>query len=81
MTRIKTLIAAALLTFVLAVAAGGQQPPACNPGETHTPPCPSAPATTDESFVVPEETLTPPEGQSFEFVSLVEFAFDMLLLA
>lgn len=79
MNRVKSLLAAAALTFALAVAAGGQNPPACLPGETLTPPCPSAPATSNESAAL-GETLTPPAAGSVEIMSLVELALDALVL-
>ena len=79
MNRFKSLVTATVLMFVLAIAAGGQAPPACLPGETLTPPCPSAPARSDDS-AEPGETLTPPAAESVEIVSLVRLALDGLLL-
>jgi hypothetical protein len=80
MNTLKSLIAAVVLTFALAVSAAGQAP-VCKPGETQTPPCPSAQATSDDSAAVPGETQTPPEVQSVEIGSLVELALHVLLLA
>jgi len=80
MNTLKSLVAAVALTFALAVSAAGQAP-VCNPGETQTPPCPSAPATSEDSASVLGETQTPPETQSVEIVSLVELALYVLLLA
>lgn len=79
MNRLKSLVATSLLTIVFAVAAGGQQP-TCNPGETNTPPCPSVPVTLDDGGALPVETLNPAVS-SIDIVSLVETAFDMLLMA
>lgn len=79
MNRFKSLVAATVLTFVLAIAGAGQAPPACIPGETLTPPCTSAPATSDDS-ADPGETLTPPAAESVEILSLVELALDALML-
>lgn len=79
MTRIKSLFCATVLTMVLAVASVGQAPPACIPGETLTPPCPSSALTFEEP--APSETLvTPPASESVEITSLAEFMLDLLLL-
>ena len=80
MNRLKSVLAAAVLTLAFAVSAAGQAP-ACNPGETQTPPCPSALATSDDPVAVLGETQTPPEDQSVEIVALVELALSVLLLA
>jgi len=82
MNTFKSLVAAAVLTFALAFSAAGQAP-VCNPGETQTPPCPSALTSddTDDPAVLPGETQNPPEAQSVGIVSLVELALHALLLA
>jgi hypothetical protein len=80
MNRLKSVIAAAVLTLALAVSATGQEP-TCKPGETQTPPCPSTLVISDEPVGVLGETETPPEAQSVEIVSLVELALSVLLLA
>ena len=79
MNTLKSLVSAVALTFVLAVSAAGQAP-ACNPGDTQTPPCPSA-LMSDDLVGVLGETQTPSEAQSVEIVSLVELALSVLLLA
>ena len=79
MNRLKSVLAAAVLTLALAISATGQAP-ACTPGETQTPPCPSAMMSDDPDGVL-GETQTPPEAQSVEIVSLVELALSVLLLA
>lgn len=81
MNRLKSVLAAAVLTLALAVSATGQQPPDCKPGETQTPPCSSALVMSGEPVAVLGETQTPPEAQSVEIVSLVELALRVLLLA
>lgn len=81
MNTLKSVVAAVALTFALAVAAGGQTAPLCVPGNTETPPCPLAQASSEEPAVVPGETPTSPEAQSVEIVSLVELALYALLLA
>lgn len=80
MNKLKSVLAAATLTIAFAVSAAGQAP-ACNPGETQTPPCPSALMTPEEPVGVLGETQTPPEAQSVEIVSFVELALSVLLLA
>ena len=80
MNRLKPALAAAVLTLALAVSATGQAP-VCNPGETQTPPCPSALVISEDPDAVPGETQTPPEAQSIEIVSLVDLALSVLLLA
>jgi hypothetical protein len=80
MNRLKSVLAAAVVTSALAVSAPGQAP-VCNPGETQTPPCPSALVTSDDPVGVLGETQTPPEAESVEIVSLVELALSVLLLA
>ena len=80
MNRLKSVLAAAVLTLTLALSAAGQVA-VCNPGETQTPPCPSAQTMSDDSVGVLGETQTPPETQSVEIVSLVELALSVLLLA
>ncbi|MGZ5436101.1 MAG: hypothetical protein ACXWIF_08605 [Pyrinomonadaceae bacterium] len=80
MNRLKSVLAAAVLTLALAVSATGQAP-VCNPGETQTPPCPSALMTSDDPVAVLGETQTPPGAQSVEIVSLVELALSVLFLA
>lgn len=80
MNKLKNLIAATVLTFVLTVAAGAQQSPTCKPGETQTPPCPSSLEAPDDS-VVPGETQTPPDEPIVNPLSLVECAIYALLLA
>ena len=80
MNTLKSLVSAVALTFVLAVSAAGQAP-VCNPGDTQTPPCPSALVTSDDPVAVLGETQNPPEAQSVEIVSLVELALSVLLLA
>ncbi len=80
MNRLKSVLAAAVLTLALAVSATGQAP-VCKPGETQTPPCPSALVTSDDPVAVLGETQTPPEAQSVEIVALVELALSLLLLA
>lgn len=79
MNRLKSVLAAAVLTLALAISATGQAP-VCNPGETQTPPCPSA-MMSDDPVGVLGETQTPPDAQSVEIVSLVELALSVLLLA
>ena len=79
MNRLKSVLAAAVLTLALAISVTGQAP-VCNPGETQTPPCPSA-MTSDDPVGVLGETQTPPEVQSVEIVSLVDLALSVLLLA
>jgi hypothetical protein len=81
MNTLKSLVAAASLALALAVSAAGQTPPVCNPGETHTPPCPATLIAPEEPDVVYGETLTLPEAQIVEIVSLVETALYALLLA
>ena len=78
MKRVKSLAAATLLTFIFTVAAAAQEP-TCHPGETHTPPCSSAPVTLND-FDSSGEAQTTAEGQGDGVVSLVELAFDILLL-
>ena len=80
MNSLKSVLAAAVLTLAIAVSATGQAP-ACNPGETQTPPCPSVLGMSDDSAGVLGETQTPPQAQSVEIVSLVELALSALLLA
>ncbi|MGQ0763030.1 MAG: hypothetical protein ACT4OT_13595 [Acidobacteriota bacterium] len=80
MNRLKSVVPAAVLSLALAVSATGQAP-TCNPGETHTPPCPSALVTSEDPVAVLGETDTPPEDQSVELVSLVELALSVLFLA
>ena len=80
MNRLKSVLAAAVLTLALAVSATGQVSP-CNPGDTQTPPCLSALVTSDDPIGVLGEAQTPPEAQSIEIVSLVELALSVLLLA
>lgn len=80
MNRLKSVLAAAVLTLALGISATGQAP-VCNPGETQTPPCPSALVTSDDPVAVLGETKTQPEAQSVEIVSLVELALSVLLLA
>ena len=80
MNTLKSLVTTVVLTFALGVSAAGQ-PPVCKPGETQTPPCPSAPVTSEDPALAPGETQTPPEVQSVEIVSLVELALHALLLA
>ena len=79
MNRLKSVLAAAVLTLAFAFSATGQSP-ACNPGETQTPPCPSA-MMSDDPVGVLGETQPPPDAQSVEIVSLVELALSVLLLA
>ena len=79
MNRLKSVLAAAVLTLALAVSTTGQAP-VCNPGDTQTPPC-SALVTSDDPTGVLGDTQTPPEAQSIEIVSLVELALSVLLLA
>ena len=79
MNRLKSVLAATVLTLTLAISATGQAP-ACTPGETQTPPCPSA-IMSDDPVGVLGETQTSPEAQSVEIVSLVELALSVLLLA
>ena len=81
MNRLKSVLAAAVLTLALAVSATGQQPPDCKPGDTQTPPCLSTLVTSEDPALVPGDTQTPPEVQSIEIVSLVELALSVLLLA
>ena len=80
MNRLKSVLAAAVLTLALAVAATGQVP-LCNPGDTQTPPCLSALVSSDDPVAVLDETQTPPEAQGVEIVSLVELVLSILLLA
>ena len=80
MNRLKSVLAAAVLSLALAVSATGQAP-VCNPGETQTPPCPSPLVTSENPVGVLGETQTPPETQSLEIVSLVDLALSLLLLA
>jgi len=80
MNRLKSVLAAAVLTFALAGSATGQAP-LCNPGDTQTPPCPSALVSSDDPVAVLGEAQTPPEVQSVEILSLVELALSVLLLA
>jgi hypothetical protein len=80
MNRLKSVLAAAVLTLALGVFATGQQP-TCKPGETQTPPCPSTLVISDEPVVVLGASQTPPEPLSVEVVSLVELALSVLLLA
>ena len=81
MNTLKSLVTAVVLIFALAVAAVGQTAPACVPGNTETPPCPSPHATLEEPVVVPAETQTLAEAQSLQIASLVELALHALLLA
>lgn len=81
MNRLKSVLAAAALTFTLGISAAGQAP-LCQPGETQTPPCPSTLETPENPALVPPgETQTPPKAQELEIVSLVELALHALLLA
>ena len=80
MNSLKSVLATAVLTLALAVSATGQAP-ACNPGETQTPPCLSALVPSDDPVGVLGETQTPPQAQSVDIVSLVELALSVLLLA
>lgn len=80
MNKLKSLISAAVLTFALAVSAAGGIP-ACNPGETHSPPCAPSSATSEDPASGGGETETPPEVQTVEIVTLVELALQALLLA
>ena len=81
MNTLKSFVAAATLTFALAVSAAGDTTPVCNPGETHTPPCPATLVVPEEPVVVSGETQTSSAAQSVEIVSLVEIALYALLLA
>jgi hypothetical protein len=81
MNTLKSLVTAVALTLALAVAAVGQTAPPCVPGQTETPPCPSAQATSEEPVVGSGETQTLPEEQSVEIALLVELALYALLLA
>lgn len=80
MNTFKSVVPAVVLTFALTVSAAGQTP-VCNPGETHSPPCPSTLAAQEEPVVVSGATSTLSESQSVEIVSLVELALHALLLA
>ena len=81
MNRLKSVLAAAALTFTLGISAAGEAP-LCQRGETQTPPCPSALETPENpAQVMPGETQTPPKAQEFEIVSLVELALHAVLLA
>ena len=80
MNTLKSLVSAVVLTFGLTVSAAGQAP-VCNPGETHSPPCPSTQITQEDAPLMPVETQTLPEVQSVEIVTLVELALQTLLLA
>lgn len=80
MNTLKSLVLAVALTFALTVSTAGETS-VCNPGETQTPPCPSAPALSDDTATVLGERQTPPETQSVEIVSLVELALYVMLLA
>lgn len=81
MNTLKSLVAAVFLMFVLAVAAVGQTAPACAPGNTETPPCPSAHATLEEPVVVPASMQTLLDPQRVQIASLVELALFALQLA
>lgn len=79
MNTLKSLVAAVVLMFALAVSTAGQDP-LCKPGETQTPPCSSAQVTPDDLAAVPGETSSP-EVQGLGIGSLVELALYALLLA
>jgi hypothetical protein len=79
MNRLKSVLAAAVLTLALGVSIAGQAPD-CKPGDTQTPPCPCGLVVTlEDPALVPDETQTPP--QNVDIVSLVELALYALLLA
>jgi hypothetical protein len=80
MNRLKSVLAAVVLTFSLTVSSAGQAPPVCNPGDTHSPPCPAT-LPQEDTPLMPVETHTLPEVQTVEIVTLVELALHALLLA
>jgi hypothetical protein len=79
MNRVKSVVAAAALTFFIAVTTAGQAPTQCNPGETNGPPCPMALASPDDS-APQDETLTTTTVDLIEIVSIVESTLHSLLL-
>ena len=81
MYKLKSVLAAAVLTFTLGISAAGQAP-LCQPGETQTPPCAAALETPENPALVdPGETQTPPGAHKLEIASFVELALHALLLA
>jgi len=84
MKSLKRLGVAFALTFVLAIAtsAGEVNAPPCvppDPGETHGPPCASAPMAPDDS-AAPGDISTPPASDTVDILSVVETAMNLLLL-
>jgi hypothetical protein len=78
MKNVKRLSAAIVLSCMLGVPAFADCPPLA-PGETHSPPCTSAPTSTDD-LIAPEQTETPPAPEEVELITVVELALDLLLL-
>ena len=79
MNRVKSVVAAAALTFFIAVTTAGQALPPCNPGETQGPPCSIALSSPDD-FAPQDETPTTTTADLIEIVSLVECTLYSLLL-
>ena len=76
MKSLKSLIASVALTLILAatVLADGT----CNPGEVNTPPCTSAPVSSEDPD--PDSVNPPPASDSVDIAWLVETALESLLL-
>ena len=78
MKNLKRLFAATVLCCMLGVPAFADCPPPA-PGETHSPPCTSAPLTTDD-LIAPEQTEKPAVPEEVELITVVELVLDVLLL-
>jgi hypothetical protein len=75
----RRIVAICVLTVVCGVAAFADDPPSCNPGETHGPPCSAALITTDDS-TNPGETNSPPAADPIDIKTLVEVTLTALLI-
>ena len=81
MKNLKRLALSFTLLFVFAVAAIADDPaPPCAPGETHGPPCSSAPQTATDNSVAPGQTETPPPSDTVDVIGIAEAALWSLLL-
>jgi hypothetical protein len=69
------LVVSLTLLVALSAFADETQPPPCDPGETHGPPCATAQLTPDDS-TVPGQTSTPPSTS--DTVSLADIAVDVV---